>query len=55
MPLIKLRPYGTKTSSHLVNTDHIITVSAASNDGDTLRCWLWQGACQRLENRTDAW
>lgn len=24
-------------------------------DGETLRCWLWQGACQRLENRTDAW
>lgn len=24
-------------------------------DGDTLRCWLWQGACQRIEHRTDAW
>lgn len=34
MTLIKLRPYGTKASSHLVNTDHIITVSAASNEGD---------------------
>lgn len=34
MPLLKLRPYGTKTSAHLVNTDHIITVKAASNEGD---------------------
>lgn len=34
MALIKLRPLGTKASSHLVNTDHIITVSAASNEGD---------------------
>lgn len=24
-------------------------------DGDRLRCWIWQGACQRLQNRTDAW
>lgn len=24
-------------------------------DGETLRCWIWQGACQRLEAREDAW
>ena len=24
-------------------------------DGDRLRCWIWQGACQRLEERTAAW
>ncbi|SDL69610.1 hypothetical protein SAMN04488593_1613 [Microbacterium azadirachtae] len=24
-------------------------------DEEWLRCWIWQGAVQRLENRTDAW
>lgn len=24
-------------------------------DGDTLRCWVWQGACQRIEDPTSAW
>ena len=24
-------------------------------DGEQLRCWIWQGACRRLANRTDAW
>lgn len=24
-------------------------------DGERLRCWIWQGACQRLAQRTDAW
>ena len=24
-------------------------------DGDKLRCWIWQGACQRLQNRVDGW
>jgi len=24
-------------------------------DDDRLRCWIWQGACQRLETRSDAW
>lgn len=24
-------------------------------DGTPQRCWIWQGACQRLENREDAW
>lgn len=24
-------------------------------DGETLRCWIWQGACQRLAAREDAW
>lgn len=24
-------------------------------DGTPQRCWIWQGACQRLESREDAW
>lgn len=24
-------------------------------DGDKLRCWIWQGVCQRLQNRVDGW
>lgn len=24
-------------------------------DSERLRCWIWQGACQRLQHRTDAW
>lgn len=24
-------------------------------DGKQLRCWIWQGACQRLQSREDAW
>lgn len=24
-------------------------------DGEKLRCWIWQGACQRISNPTDAW
>lgn len=24
-------------------------------DDEVLRCWVWQGACQRLQDRRDAW
>ena len=24
-------------------------------DDEKLQCWIWQGACDRLEQRTDAW
>ena len=24
-------------------------------DGDKLRCWVWQGACQRISDPTDVW
>jgi len=24
-------------------------------DGDKLRCWIWQGACQRISDPTDVW
>ena len=24
-------------------------------DGEIHRCWIWHGACQRLEQREDAW
>lgn len=24
-------------------------------DGEKVRCWIWQGACQRLAAREDAW
>ncbi|MGW9114508.1 hypothetical protein [Microbacterium sp. NPDC055683] len=24
-------------------------------EGETLRCWIWRGACQRLAEREDAW
>lgn len=24
-------------------------------EGEQLRCWIWQGACQRLNQREDAW
>lgn len=24
-------------------------------DGDTVRCWVWQGACQRLSDPLEAW
>lgn len=24
-------------------------------DDDVFRCWVWQGACQRLADRTEAW
>jgi len=23
--------------------------------GELLRCWVWQGACRRLEDRRAAW
>jgi hypothetical protein len=28
---------------------------AVKVDEDWIRCWVWQGAVQRLENRTDTW
>ncbi|WP_144797905.1 hypothetical protein [Microbacterium paludicola] len=24
-------------------------------DDETMRCWIWQGACQRINSPTDAW
>lgn len=24
-------------------------------ENEVLRCWIWQGACQRLGERTEAW
>ena len=26
-----------------------------SLDDEVLRCWIWQGACQRISERTEAW
>lgn len=35
-------------------TDDAVGVELTIDD-DRLRCWVWQGACQRIEHPTDAW
>lgn len=36
-------------------TSDAVGVELPINDGANPRCWIWQGACQRLAERTDAW
>lgn len=36
-------------------TADAVGVELPVDDGEPLRCWIWQGACQRLAQRTDAW
>ena len=36
-------------------TADAVGVELPVDDGEIPRCWIWQGACQRLRQRTDAW
>lgn len=36
-------------------TSDAVGVEVPVDDGEKLQCWIWQGACDRLEERTDAW